>query len=43
MQPEGENQFYINFSRQEHQIDVLYVSFNPLDSRGSSYTTFHFL
>ena len=21
-------QFYINFSRQEHQIDVLYVSFN---------------
>ena len=22
-------QFYINFSRQEHQIDVLYVSINP--------------
>ena len=21
-------QFYINFSRQEHQIDVLYASFN---------------
>ena len=21
-------QFYINFSRQEHQIDVLYISFN---------------
>ena len=22
-------QFYINFSNQEHQIDVLYVSLNP--------------
>ena len=31
-------QFYINFSRQEHQIDVLYVSFNAWDSQVSSYT-----
>ena len=35
-------QFYINFSRQEHQIDVLYVSFNAWDSQVSSYTLFHF-
>ena len=35
-------QFYINFSRQEHQIDVLYVSFNAWDSLVSFYTPFHF-
>ena len=35
-------QFYINFSRQEYQIDVLYVSFNSWDSQVSAYTTFHF-
>ena len=35
-------QFYINFSRQEDQIDVLYVSFNARDSQVSSYTPFHF-
>ena len=32
-------QFYINFLRQEHQIDV---SFNAWDSQVSSYTPFHF-
>ena len=32
----------MNFSRQEHQIDVLYVSFNSWDSKVSSYTPFHF-
>ena len=36
------NLFYINFSRQEHQIDVLYVSLNSWDSQVSSYTPFHF-
>ena len=35
-------QFYINFSRQEHQIDVLYVSFNAWDSQVSFFTPFHF-
>ena len=35
-------QFYINFSRQEHQIGVLYESFNSWDSQVSSYTPFHF-
>ena len=35
-------QFCINFSRQEHQIDVLYVSFNSWDSQVSAYTPFHF-
>ena len=30
-------QFYTNFSRQEHQIDVLYVLLKV-----SSYTPFHF-
>ena len=35
-------QFYINFSRQEHQIDVLYVSFNAWDYQVSSYTPLHF-
>ena len=35
-------QFYINFSRQEHQIEVLYVSFNAWDSQVSSYTPFNF-
>ena len=35
-------QFYINFSRQEHQIDVLYVPFNAWDSQVSSYTPFIF-
>ena len=34
--------FYINFSRQEHQIDVLYVSFKAWDSQVSAYTPFHF-
>ena len=34
--------FYINFSRQEHQIDVLYVSFKTWDSQVSAYTPFHF-
>ena len=36
------SQFYINFSRQEHQIDVLYVSFNAWDSQVPFYTSFHF-
>ena len=27
-------QFYINFSRQEHQIELLYVSINSRDSHG---------
>ena len=35
-------EFYINFSRQEHQIDVLYVSFKTRDSQVSAYTPFHF-
>ena len=35
-------QFYINFSRQEHRIDVLYVSFKTWDSQGLAYTPFHF-
>ena len=35
-------QFYINFSRQEHQIDVLYVSLKFWDSQVSAYTPFHF-
>ena len=35
-------QFYVNFSRQEHHIDVLYVSFNAWISQVSSYTAFHF-
>ena len=34
-------QFYINFSRQEHQIDVLYVTFKTWDSQVSAYTPFH--
>ena len=34
--------FYTNFSRQKHQIDVLYISFNSSDSQISSYTSFHF-
>ena len=34
-------EFYINFSIQEHQIDVLYVSFKSWDSQGSAYTPFH--
>ena len=34
-------QFVINFSRQEHQIDVLHVSFNSWDSQVSAYTPFH--
>ena len=33
---------YIYFSRQKHQIDVLYVSFNAWDSQVSFYTPFHF-
>ena len=36
------SQFYINFSRQEHQINVLYVSFNAWDSQVSAYILFHF-
>ena len=35
-------QFCLNFSRQEHQIDVLYLSFNAWDSQVSAYTPFHF-
>ena len=35
-------QFYINFSRQEYQIEVLYVSFNVWDSQVSCYSPFHF-
>ena len=35
-------QLYINFSWQEHQIDVLYISFNSCDSQVSVYTLFHF-
>ena len=35
-------QFYINFSRQKHQIDVLYLSFKTWDSQVSAYTPFHF-
>ena len=35
-------EFYINFSRQEHQIDVLYVLFKTWDSQVSAYTPFHF-
>ena len=34
--------FFINFSRQEHQMDFLYVSFYAWDSQVSSYTPFHF-
>ena len=34
--------FFINFSRQEHKIDVLYISFKPWDSQVSSYTPFYF-
>ena len=36
-------QFYINFSRQEHQIDVLYVSLNAWDSQVSLYPLSFFL
>ena len=36
-------QFYINISRQEHQIDVLYVSINAWDSQVLSYTLLFFL
>ena len=35
-------QFYVNFSIQEHQIDVLNVSFNAWDFQVSSYTPFLF-
>jgi len=35
-------QFYISFSRQKHQIDDLYVSFNAWVSQVSSYTPFDF-
>ena len=35
-------QFYINFSRQEHQIEVLYVSFNAWGSQVSFFTPFTF-
>ena len=35
-------QFYINLLIQEHQIDVLYVSFKTWDSQVSVYTPFHF-
>ena len=31
--------FYINFSRQEYQINVLYVSFNAWDSQVFLYST----
>ena len=33
--------FYINFLRQKHQIDILYVSFNAWESQVSFYTPFH--
>ena len=35
-------QFQVNFSRQEHQINVLKVSFNAWDSQVSAYTPSHF-
>ena len=35
-------EFYVKFSRQEHQIDVLLVSFNSWDSQVSVYTPFLF-
>ena len=35
-------EFYINFSTQEHQLDVLYVLFKTWDSQVSAYTPFHF-
>ena len=35
-------QFYINFSRQKHQIDVSNVSFIAWDSQVSFVTPFHF-
>ena len=35
-------QFYINFLRQKHQIELLYVSINPWDSQVSAYAPFHF-
>ena len=31
-------EFYINFSRQAHQIELLYVSINSWDSQVSAYT-----
>ena len=34
--------FYIIFSRQEHQIEVLYILFKAWDSQVSSYTPFYF-
>jgi len=34
-------QFYINFSRQEHQIELSYVSINSWDSQVSGITPFH--
>ena len=34
--------FYINFLRQKHQIELLYVSINPWDSQVSAYAPFHF-
>ena len=35
-------QFYVNFSRQEHQIDFLQVSLDSWNSQVSAYTPFHF-
>ena len=35
-------QFYVNFTRQEHQIDVLYVLINAWDSQVSSFPPFDF-
>ena len=35
-------QFYVTFSRQEHQIDFLQVSLKSWDSQVSAYTPFHF-
>ena len=35
-------QFYINFSKQEHQTDFLCVLFKTWDSQVSAYTPFHF-
>ena len=35
-------QFYIDFSRQENHINVLYKPFNAWDSQVSAFTSFHF-
>ena len=35
-------QFYMNFSRQERQIDMSYIYRSTPDSQVSAYTPFHF-